>query len=144
MVNDLEVDIDTMLKNIENYLTGTGQVMGTQLLIGFQYIFRGIIVRDWETGNECETKYHEHNKILVKRCVRYYCDRWNERCNRRYSDSIRRRYLLEWVNKEIISVENLLHPQVSKYISIGSEKIVTMANDIIQKWLVAMHSIKKM
>ena len=141
--SDTSIDTDIMTKSLANFLQGKSQLTGTQLLIGYQCVFRGIIVSDWEGGNEAELKYKQLNKIIVRRCVRYYSDCSKLRCTRQDSDSVRRKYLLEWAKNEINFVENRTHPEVSKYVLLSSEKIVTMASDSIQKWLVTLHAIKK-
>ena len=43
-----------------------------QQYAGMQELFRGYVVIDWEGTNFRNEKYEELNKIMIKRCVKYY------------------------------------------------------------------------
>ena len=43
-----------------------------QAIIGMKNAFQGIVVREWAEENEEQIDFHEHNKVIVKMCVKYY------------------------------------------------------------------------
>lgn len=100
-------------------------------------------MKDWYSNNDTEVRYSKYNRIIVQVCVKYYNDCWRARNQRRNSPDLRRKILLEWYANEIAALENLRHPQVSKYISAGAERILNASNNSIQQWLIAMHTIRK-
>ena len=52
-------------KDVENYYTN-------QQIIRHKEIFRGVIVKEWITGNEHGVNFHNYKKILIKCCVQFY------------------------------------------------------------------------
>lgn len=138
-----EVDFEIMTQNIQAYLLGDSKLNGTQLIFGYAQLFRGIIVRDWVSSNEQESKYGIYNKTIVKLCVEYYIQRWKARNERRNSRDVKRKILLAWFEEEVSDAKNLNHPEAQKFISIGANAVRKMSNDSIQKWLVQLHSFRK-
>ena len=137
------VNYKHFLQYIRDYLEGRSSIPGTQSLIGYGNIFRGIIVTEWEFNNEDERKYHCFNKVIVGMCVKYYHACWAKRNIRRHSDDVRRKTVLEWFDREINDPVNLTHPVISIYISRGADYIAKRSVNSIQKWLVSMHTIRK-
>lgn len=69
----------------------------------------------------------------MKLAVKYYWKYWKARNSRRFCIAVRSKFLLEWFDNKITATDNLTHPEVSKYINIGAEKIRNSSNDSIQK-----------
>ena len=66
------VNYNCFLKNIKRYLESQGCKNDIQARIGYKYLFKGIIVKNWYTNNVSETGYTEFNKIIVKHSILYY------------------------------------------------------------------------
>ena len=68
----IKIDAGTFINDIHEYLQGWTNVPGTQNVIGFKYLFRGFVVRDWFGANELENKYSKANKVIVEQSVKFY------------------------------------------------------------------------
>ena len=111
--------------------------------MGYGAIFRGIIVRDCVAGNELETRYTAHNKIITAKSVAHYYNCWYRRNTRRHSEVVKRKIVREWFKNEITDADNLRHPVISTYIERGAMQIINRSTNTIQKWLIALHTIRK-
>ena len=69
-------DAVTFLNNIEKFLEGYSGVRGTQSLLGYQNLFRGIVAKDWFGSDDAQSKYTVFNKVIVFHCVKYYAKLW--------------------------------------------------------------------
>ena len=47
-----------------------------QQYIGMKELFRGYIVQVWQGVEFNSVKYHELNRIVVRKCVEYYVKCW--------------------------------------------------------------------
>lgn len=137
------VDVKFMSDNLRKYLLGHDSITGSQLLIGYDKIFRGVIMRDWVSNNETEIKYTACNKVIVSLCTNFYLQQWKSRNERRHSHTLRRKRLTEWLDKEIADSKYENFPEAQRLILLGAEKVRNMSNDCIQKWLVQLHSVRK-
>ena len=68
------IDIFDIIEDILKYLDEDeeGDFETSQEFIGFKYLFRGIVMRDWKGSNLRCRKYRKLNKILVKHCALFY------------------------------------------------------------------------
>ena len=130
------------MTDILDFLTGKTVQRGTQSLIGHREIFRGIIVKDWYGANDARTSYHDIKKVIVFHSVKYYAHLWRSINLRRNSDSILRERLLQWAEKETISVQNQANVNVSRYLETFDD-IKRGSTDSIKTWLINLHTFKK-
>lgn len=142
-IKNSTVNFEPFINNIKSYLNGESIKNGTQQLLGYGTIFRGIIVRDWVNGNEFETKYSAYNRIITAKSVTYYYNCRCRRNTRRHSEVVKRKIVREWFKNEITDSDNLRHPVISIYIERGATQIVNRSTNTIQKWLIALHTIRK-
>lgn len=122
-----------ILRNIKDFLWGKTVIPGTQAIIGYHQLFRGIVVKNWFGINDYQLKFAIANKILVKECVRYYGVLWLKRNERRFSENVRRKRLLEWAEVEVVAVENFRSPVVSKFIATTYDQVREMTANAIKR-----------
>lgn len=70
------IEVEFMANNIESFLLNNVKLCGTKLLIGYNKVFMVLIVKYCIGNNECETKFGECNKFIVKLCIDLYVSRW--------------------------------------------------------------------
>lgn len=99
-----DVDINRQIDRIRNYLRIETKNTGSQALIGYRHIFRGIIVRDLENNKERAEKYKDQNKVITALFVKHYKNFWKLRNDRRFSIATQRKYILEWFEKNTTSI----------------------------------------
>lgn len=136
-------EIDLFLEYIRNFIYGNERIQGTQQLLGYDYLFRGIVIINWHGSNETTVKYKALNKILVKECVNHYVQMWSLRNERRHSEVIRKDRLLKWALQEKQDPENFMRIETSKYFHAGYDNLEKMSANVIQRWLLELHTIRK-
>ena len=141
--SELHEDIEKMVSYLVAFVLGNKNIPGTQQLLGYKYVFRGIIVKDWFGANDAEMKYSVLNKVIVQECVRYYLKAWGDRNDRLNSEKVRKLRLIEWAKNEKNDPSNAVLLNIAKYIDTGYNKVLSMSADAIQQWLVALNMIKK-
>ena len=72
MTSEMEEQMTRMITNIHRYLNQEQDIGGTQALVGYKYLFRGVIVSDWFGSNESEIRYVDLNTVIIHACVNYY------------------------------------------------------------------------
>lgn len=80
---------------IKNIILNRSIIYGTQQLLGYKYIFRGFIVRNWNNSDDTSLKYTALNKIIVKDYIQHYVRMWFKRNERRHCKVTRRERLLK-------------------------------------------------
>ena len=139
----IENDWSEFSKNIRLFLLGHTNLAGVQALLGYESLFRGVIAKNWFQVGGMSEKYRHANKIIVKECVLYYGKLWMKRNERRNSEVIRRRRLLDWAKCEVDSIENYRHVNVAQFIETTYERVQRMSADAIQRWLCQLHTLRK-
>lgn len=142
-IRDIDVERRHLIKNLEIFFSGHRNIDGTQNLIGYRNIFRGVIVRDWFGNDTSESKYCIANKILVHECVSFYCKMWLKRNDRRNSEQCRKQRLVDWLDEEVQEIGNSKYLSVTKFIRAGYDQIRKMSADAIQRWLFQLHALRK-
>ena len=69
-----KVMVKEMLNDIHNHFNNDDDYYTNRHLIGYKYLFRGVIVKDWVICNYNSVDFHLCNKVLIKNCVKYHHD----------------------------------------------------------------------
>ena len=66
-----------MIYNIIHFMKNKEEPRTMQRLIRMSGLFQGFVVKDWVNNNET-TKHTLFNKVLIRRCTKYYYECWEE------------------------------------------------------------------
>ena len=84
-----------MLKDLDKYFNNEDDYCTNRQLIGYEYLFRGVIVKYWVMENCNSVNFHPHNKVLIGNSVKHYHDSWEKRCVVLYSPDVQKKVLKE-------------------------------------------------
>ena len=82
-----------MIKDIKIYLEGYNYFITAQKEIGFKFIFRGFILKDWINALTNCRKYSLHNEVIIQESVKFYALCWEDRNRIYHSKKIQRELL---------------------------------------------------
>ena len=85
-MRQMENAIEKYFNNEENFWTN-------QQVLGMREVFRGIMVKDWASTPVESTDFTQHNKVLIKKDVNFYCEYWNNRRVVLHTLEVRKYYL---------------------------------------------------
>ena len=138
----LQDDIERFIHEIGEFFKGRNNMRGTQALLGYKYLFRGIVVNDWFGTDDSKGTYHVFNKIIVRLCVKHYVALWRARNERKNDPVLRKQRFLEWAENENALLKNHIDPNVARYLE-QYDSIKKMSADAIKLWLHNLHTFKK-
>ena len=136
---DDEEKIRTILQDILNYLRQNNQYQTNQRQIGFQNLFRGIVVKNW-TDHNLDYKY---NKIIVYETVTHYHTCWKERCSLLHDDTIQRERLVSWHNNLCTRIQNEDKYHLKRFIENRKVNIQTAKTETIREWIRGVLKMEK-
>ena len=76
--NISEEEINTMIKDIRNFLVNRENYETNQQYLEFEVLFRSYIIKAWFGSNFSSSKYREYNKILARLSIRFYNRCWKQ------------------------------------------------------------------
>ena len=71
--------VQEMLDDLKNHFNHDYNSYTNQQLIGYKYLFRGVIVKEWEVSNQKCIDFKLHNNAIVKMQVEYFYECWKRR-----------------------------------------------------------------
>ena len=109
--------------------------MTTQQCVGFQLVFKGWVVRNWENILEAPIKnMNKLNKIIVKQSVLLYSKAWSIRNEVFHDEDTYRRYVISW-NKQLTQmITEGNKPEMNKYIRAYPLDIERCSTQDIKRW----------
>ena len=83
------------LKDTNKYFNNEDDYHTNKHLIGYKYLFRGVIVKDWEMDNCDSVNFHPHDEVLIENYVNHHHDCWKRRCIVLHSPDVQKKALQE-------------------------------------------------
>lgn len=136
-------EVQGLLSDVKKYFKGEKDFVASQVLIGFDKIFRGYVVKDWCGDNETCESCHEFNKVIVKKSVEFYNTCWDHRNSCMNKKELKRKMVLEWHEKAKQDALNSEYPQVVKHVKECDENMEIRSTEYMQRWIQTISVIKR-
>lgn len=106
-------------------------------------IFRSFIMKDWFGVDKNYRIHYKYNKKIVKFFIQHYWKYWSGRNNMRSKPEIRRKYVLEWHKRKIVSAKIHGSVDVRKYVRECELKPEDRSIDYMQRWFLGLNIVVK-
>ena len=120
-----------MINDIRKYLIERNDYETNQQYIGFKVLFKGYVIKNWYKANFNATKYAKLNKILIKRCVKYYLECQMRRNKALHNAEFQKQRLRKWYEDKKEKGLNGDHKQVRRFIRRNDIKVEISSNETI-------------
>jgi len=142
-VNDDEIIsfVEDIMKFIRN--DDEGEYSTNQQYIGMKELFRGYIVQVWQGVEFNNVKYHELNRIVVRKCVEYYVKCWKERNEENRNEPKQRDRMKKWYANTIEMIKASNDGELQKYADKHQINIDQSNTETIRKWILNLKSFKR-
>ena len=132
-----------IISDIFKYINNRQGFETHQEAIGFDNLFRGIIVNSWIGENLLQRIDHKYNRILVKQCVEFYNQCWLERCKVAHDEEVQRPRLIEWYNQICTRIQNSELYHLKRYIDVRKLNLDQVKTETIMEWIKGLLQMEK-
>jgi len=143
-----EVDEDEIISFVEDIMkfirnNEDGDYKTNQQYIGMKELFRGYIVQVWNGVQLNSVKYHELNRIVVRKCVEYYVKCWKERNEESRNEIKQRERVIRWYKNTLDMVGTSSDAELRKYVDKHHINIEQSNTESIRKWILNIKVFKR-
>jgi len=128
-VNHILSDINTYIKN------NNEELVTTQQLIGMDLIFKGWVMKNWLNVNQCQSVVMKNvNRIIVRKSVQFYSKAWMNRNELLHDEQKYRPHVIEWYERIRSAILNGNKPEMKKYLRAQELDVSRCSSSYIRMW----------